>query len=94
MQTRVAAMFSANAAARPSERESTTALLHRQLTPGSIAAAEERLKVVSTARAKAVADDLARARTADNAADKRACEQALADVLRAMAPLPPGRANE
>jgi hypothetical protein len=42
---------------------------------------------VSTARAKAVADDLARARTADNAADKRACEQALADVLRAMAPL-------
>jgi hypothetical protein len=34
MQTRVAAMFSANAAARPSERESTTALLHRQPTPG------------------------------------------------------------
>ena len=94
VQTRIQAMFAARAAGGPSERESTSALLHRQPTPGSIAGAEEMLREVSATRAKTFAEALARARAADSAGDRRTCEQALADVLRTIAPLPPGRANE
>ena len=43
MQARVDAMIAATAAAGPTGRESDAALMHRQPTPGSIAAAEERL---------------------------------------------------
>jgi hypothetical protein len=94
LQTRIQAMLAAEAAVGPSERESTSALLHRQPTPGSIAAAEERLREVSATRARAFSEALARSRAADRAGDKKTCEQALADVLRTIAPLPPGRANE
>ena len=94
LQTRIQAMLAAEAAVGPSERESTSALLHRQPTPGSIAAAEERLREVSATRARVFSEALARSRAADRAGDKKTCEQALADVLRTIAPLPPGRANE
>jgi hypothetical protein len=94
LQTRIQAMLGAEAAVGPSERESTSALLHRQPTPGSIAAAEERLREASATRAKAFSEALARARAADRAGEKKTCEQALADGLRTIAPLPPGRANE
>jgi hypothetical protein len=94
VQTRIQTTLAAKAAGGPSEKESTNALLHRQPTPGSIAAAQERLREVSGTRAQAFAEALARARTADRASDKKTCEQALADVLRTIAPLPPGRANE
>jgi hypothetical protein len=94
LQTRIQAMLAAEAAVGPSEREGTTALLHRQPTPGSIAAAQQRLREVSATRAEAFAAALSRAREADRVGDKKTCEQALADVLRTIAPLPPGRANE
>jgi hypothetical protein len=87
-------MLAADAAAGRGARESSSALLHRQPTPGSIDDAEEMLREVSATRAKAFAEAMARARAADSTGDKKTCEQALADVLRTIAPLPPGRANE
>jgi hypothetical protein len=66
--------------------ESAAALLHRQPTPGSIAAAENRLGEVSSAIVATVAAAMARAREAEGAGDATACEQALADVQRAIGP--------
>jgi hypothetical protein len=86
MQARIDAKLERKAATGPAAPESTDATMHRQPTPGSIAAAEERLGEVSTQTAEAVAQAMARARVADSADDKSACEQALADVQRAIGP--------
>ena len=75
----------AKAASGPTGQESAGALMHRQPTPGSIAAAEERLGDLSPQTTAIVAQALVRARAADDAGDKHACEQALADVQRAVA---------
>ena len=80
------AKLGAKAAAGPSARESTSATTHRQPTPGSIAAAETRLGDVSSQKVETVAAAMVRARKADDAGDQRACEQALADVQRALGP--------
>jgi len=63
--------------------QSTTALLHRQPTPASIAAAEE-LAGDGWAPMEATVAALARAREADHAKDKATCEQALAQAGRAI----------
>jgi hypothetical protein len=55
-----------------------------QPTPRSIAAAEERLGEVSQKAVEAARQAMVRARAADSAGDKNACEQALADVQRAI----------
>lgn len=81
-QVQVDARLEARAAAGPVARESTEALEHRQPTPGSIAAAESGLGEVSAQTVEAVAAAMARAREADRAGDRSACEQALADVRR------------
>jgi hypothetical protein len=86
MQAEVDAKLEAKAGAGPFARESPGALVHRQPTPGSIAAAESRLGEVLPGTVEAVATALARAREADRAGDKSACEQALADVQRAIGP--------
>ena len=86
MHARIEARLGANATAGPSARESPAATMHRQPTPGSIAAAEERLGEESARTAEAVASAMARAREADRAGDKGTCEQALATVLRAIGP--------
>jgi hypothetical protein len=86
MQSRVDAKLEAKAAAGPSARESGAATMHRQPTPGSIAAAESKLGEVSSDTVEAVKAAMARARKADLANDKSACEQALADVQRAIGP--------
>jgi hypothetical protein len=86
MQSRVDARLEAKSAAGPSARESSEATMHRQPTPGSIAAAESDLGGVSSHTVEAVEAAMARARKADLANDKSACEQALADVQRAIAP--------
>jgi hypothetical protein len=75
------AKLEAKAASGPAARESAGALMHRQPTPGSIAAAEERLGDLS-----AQATEVAARAAADSAGDKNACEQALADVQRAIGP--------
>ena len=83
MQIEVDTRIEAIAGAGPSAKESTAATLNRQPTPGSLAAAEEKLGE-GDQMAEAVAA-LARARAADSANDKSACEKALADVRRVLA---------
>ena len=80
------AKLEAKAASGPSARESTAATTHRQPTPGSIAAAEAKLGDVSSQKVEVIAAAMARARKADQAGDQSACEQALADVQRAIGP--------
>jgi hypothetical protein len=55
---------------------------HLQPTPGSIAAAEEKLHELSQQKIDAVRQAMDRARAADASGDKSACEQALANVER------------
>jgi hypothetical protein len=83
-QAAVDAKIEATAGAGPFARESTGSLLHRQPTPGSIAETEQKLHEGS--RVEAARTALARARDADRADDRSACEQALADVQRAIGP--------
>ena len=64
-----------------SARQSTIALLHRQPTQASIAAAEQSLADVWLPMETAVAA-LARAREADRANDRIVCDTALAEVQR------------
>jgi hypothetical protein len=86
MQAEIDAKLERKATTGPAAPESTDATMNRQPTPGSIAAVEERLGEVSPQRAAAVAQAMARARAADSAGDKSACEQALADIQRAIGP--------
>jgi len=67
--------------------QSVGAQLHRQPTPGSIAAAEGKLGDLSEAEAQAVQKDMDAARKADAAGDKAGCERALADVRRLLGDL-------
>lgn len=84
MQVKLDARIEAITGAGAAGKESTAAMLNRQPTPGSIAAAEERLG--DGRRMEEAVAALTRAREADSAGDKRACEQALADVQRAIEP--------
>jgi hypothetical protein len=83
MQGRVDAKLQALASTGPSAPESSAALLHRQPTPGSIAAAESKLGEISAA---AIAAAMTRAREADRGGNQSACEQALAEVQRLLGP--------
>ena len=85
MQARIDAKLEAKAAAGPTGRQ-VGASTHVQPTPRSIAAAEEKLGEVSAETVAAVRQAMLRARAADSAGDKNACEQALAEVQRAIAP--------
>jgi len=86
VQVAIDARLNANAAAGPAARESTAATEHRQPTPSSIAAAEAGLGEVSPQKLEAISAAMARAREADGAGNQSACEQALADVRRALGP--------
>lgn len=86
VQARIDARLEARAAAGPESRESTGAMMHHQPTPGSIAAAEERLGDLSPEKAEAAKQAMARARAADSAGDRSVCEQALAEVQRVVGP--------
>ena len=77
-------MLQAKAAVGPPAPESTEAKLHRQPTPGSIAATELRLGVLSPEAVDAVRRGIARAHEADRNGDLAACERALADVQSAI----------
>ena len=83
LQPRVDAKLEAAAGSGPTAAESLAARLHRQPTPGSIAAAEEKLGEIA---AGALAAAMARAREADGAGDRSACEQAVAEVQRLLGP--------
>ncbi len=86
MQARFDAKVASAARKGPTARESVAATDHRQPTPDSIAAAEERLGDLAPRTVEAIESGLARARRAD-AEDKRtACEAELAEVSRAIGP--------
>lgn len=70
------------AAQGKSAAQSLGAQLHRQPTPGSIAAAEGKLGDLTDADVAAVQKDMDAARKADAAGDKAGCDKALADVRR------------
>jgi len=86
MQARIDARLEAKAAAGPTAKEGVPAGMSMQPTPRSIAAAEERLGDISPQTAEAAGQAMARARAADAAGDKSACEQALADAQRTIGP--------
>lgn len=86
MQARIDAKLRAIVAAGPTARQGVSAGMHVQPTPRSIAAAEERLGQASPQTVEAVKQAMLRARAADSAGDKNACEQALADAQRAIGP--------
>ncbi len=82
MQARMDAKVEAKAAAGPTGRQGAGAGMHVQPTPRSMAAAEG----VSPQMIDTVRQAMLRARAADSAGDKSACEQALADVQHALGP--------
>jgi hypothetical protein len=81
-QSDINAKLEAKAAAGPSANESTTATMHRQPTPHSLAITESQLGSVSLDDVKTLESIMARAREADSVDDKSACERALAAVHR------------
>ena len=86
LQARIDARLEQAARTGPVAPESREALLHHQPTPGSIAAAESRLGEVSSRTVDIVAGAMARAREADRAGDRSACERALADAQSVLGP--------
>ena len=84
MQARIDAKLQAKAAAGPTGRQ-VGASTHVQPTPRSIASAEEKLGEVSAEMVAAVREAML-SHAADSAGDKTACEQALAEVQRAIGP--------
>jgi hypothetical protein len=82
LQRRIDANLEAKAAAGPTGKEGAAAGMSDQPTPRSIAEAEEKLGDISAATVDATRQAMARARAADSAGDKSACEQALAEAKR------------
>ena len=85
MQSRLDAAVEQIAAAGGTAPERTSRT-HIQPTPQSIAAAEGKLGELSAKQIDAVREAMVRARAADSAGDKGACEQALVDAERALKP--------
>src|ERR1700686_2608055 len=86
MQTLIDSKLGTTVGSGRSAPESPGALLHRQPTPGSIAEAESKLGELAPQTIEAVTAAMERARKADLADDKIACEQALADARRELGP--------
>jgi hypothetical protein len=84
VQAQVDARIDAVAGAGPAGAESNAARMHRQPTPGSVASAEQKLGEGRPMEAALSA--LARARVADDAGNRSACEQALAEARQAIVP--------
>jgi hypothetical protein len=76
MDDRVNAWLDKMAAEEPAKRQSIGAQEHRQPTPRSIAKAEG----IPSARIAKARNAMQRARQADRAGDKAACEKALAEI--------------
>ncbi|MFY9838422.1 MAG: hypothetical protein WAK55_18515 [Xanthobacteraceae bacterium] len=82
MQHRIDAALEAKAAAGPAGKEGAAAGMSHQPTPQSMAAAEEKLGDIPAATVAAMRQAMDRARAADNAGDKSACEAAFDEVKR------------
>jgi hypothetical protein len=84
LQAAMDAKVRAAATAEPRASEGTTATMHRQPTPRSIATAESELGGLSPDQVKTAVSAMTRARQADNANDESTCKQAIADAERAL----------
>jgi hypothetical protein len=84
VQARIDARLDAIAGAGPSAPESAAALRHHQPTPQSIAAAEAKLRELPSTAATVLREAMMRAREADGAGKASECEEALAEVRRAI----------
>jgi len=82
VQSLIDARMHAKASGVATAAESTAAKMHHQPTESSMAAAEVETGQLSPEESTAVKQAIVRAREADGAGDKSACEQALADVKR------------
>jgi hypothetical protein len=82
IQARVDGALEALSANGSGAAENSEAWLHRQPTRRSIAAAEERLGIVSAKSLEGVVQAMARARVADEVGDRGDCCQALGEVKR------------
>jgi len=82
VQEQIDASMQAKASGVTTLPESTAAKMHHQPTASSMAAAEVEAGQLSPEEFTAVKAAMARAREADGAGDRSACEQALADVKR------------
>jgi len=84
VQAHLDARLAAAEATISSAPESSAALRHQQPTPRSIADALLALGKISPEKAKIIREGMARAREADEAGNRAACEQALEEVERAI----------
>jgi hypothetical protein len=87
VMARVQAALEARAGSGPGAQEhAVVGGRHIQPTPGSIAAAEEKLGAIEPKTVELVIQAMERARDADRAGDNVACGEALAEIRRAIAP--------
>jgi hypothetical protein len=84
LQVRIDARLKAAAAAGPTGTESTSATMHHQPTPESIATAEAKLCDISWEKAQELGEAMKLARKADLAGDRAGCEKALAEAKKVM----------
>ena len=84
VQAKVDAVLEAKAADGPPATAEAMAGTSPQPTPYSLETVEERMGEISPQTVNAIRQAMARARAADDAGDKAACEQALADVRRTL----------
>ena len=84
VQASIDAVLEAKAADGPPATAEAMAGTSPQPTPRSLETVEERMGEISPQTVNAIRQAMARARAADDAGDKAACEQALADVRRTL----------
>ena len=84
VQAKVDAMLEAKAADGPPATAEAMAGTSPQPTPYSLETVEERMGDISPQTVNAIRQGMALARAADDAGDKAACEQALANVRRTL----------
>ena len=90
-QSEVDSYLEARAASGRAAVETVRALMHRQPTPATIAAAEEKLGELDARMFEPIAAAMRRARAADQAGDAKACEGALLEVQHTIGPRLCGR---
>jgi hypothetical protein len=83
MQSRIDNLLWSAAGNGPSAAESQAALMHRQPTQHSVAAAEQALGDISAETIERLGQGMSRARAADAAGDEKACGAGLAEAQQA-----------
>jgi len=87
MVIRIDAALKARVASGPSaQQQGAVGGRHVQPTPRSVAAAEEKLGVISPETDQQVRNAMMRAQAADEAGDSVACKEALVEVQRVIGP--------